>query len=106
MAREVSGSTGVIEIDLERYYALWGEKPVTADWFCLKIEPWRCMNCGTTLRHYNAPGGGGEHFIVVWPTRDDPNMHTVIGERGGKAAIVSYEDALGPSVSWYSLNPS
>lgn len=107
-ARRAAGMTPIREMDLEEYQRLWdGYTPSeTADWYCLRIEPWTCGNCGTEFSHYTHPGGGGEHWIVVWPANDDPNMYAVIGKHDGKAAIVPYEQALGPSISYYAIHPS
>lgn len=77
-----------------------------ADWFCLRVEPWRCDNCGGAFRYHMHPGENGEHLVIVWPARDDPNMYRAIGERDGKAAIVPFEDSIGPAVSFYELVPS
>lgn len=76
------------------------------DWYCLQIEPWTCMNCGTQFSHLTHAGMHGEHFIIVWPASNDPNMYAQIAERDGKAAIVPYEDALGPALSYYAIEPS
>lgn len=109
MAQEAGGSLGTIELDLERYHKLWGEDytpPETADWFCLRVKPWQCAGCGTEFSYFTHPGVHGEHWIVVWPARDDPNMYAVIGQHDGKAAIVPYGKALGPSISYYEVHPS
>jgi hypothetical protein len=108
---DTSAFTGRVmtEIDLDRYERMWedfGEgSPREADWFCLRIEPWCCEHCGQTLRHMTYGDGRRGHLVIVWPSRNDPNMYEVIGLLEQKAAIVPYEEAIGPSVSFYEIHP-
>lgn len=76
------------------------------DWYCLRVEPWRCGNCGGSFRYHMHGGYNGDHLVIVWPGRDDPNMYHAIGERDGRAAIVPFEDTYGPAISFYAIRPS
>lgn len=109
-ARQIAERVNVTEVDLEHYRAVWGaddDERANADWFCLRVKPWRCPGCGTQFRHAMHGDEQGEHLVVVWPSRDDPNMRTWMTEHfAGKAAIVPYEDALGAAVSYYAIERS
>jgi hypothetical protein len=102
MLREQINERGVatIERHVER------QRARQTDWFCLRCEPWRCDGCGITYRYCMHGGEHGEHFVIVWPQRDDPNMYEMIETLDGAAAIVPFEESMGEPLSYYAIVPS
>lgn len=71
-------------------------------WYCVATEPFPCPAEGCTFiaEHMTAA-----HLILVWEERDDPNLlrHAQHAQEAGRnPRVVSYEQAFGPSASYYA----
>lgn len=77
------------------------------DWYVLKGRPWQC-DCGASKPY--AAEKVLPHRLIVWPSRDDPNLKRIMREAalidGEPAEIHAYERSMGESVSYYDLTPS
>lgn len=77
------------------------------DWVTVKGKPWTC-DCGASKPY--AAEMRYPHRVIVWPSKNDPNLKRVLSEtasiEGEPAAVVAYERSMGEAVSYYSLTPS
>jgi hypothetical protein len=101
-----AGGTGVLDLDTDREPDD-GDTDDLTDWFTLRVRPVTCGLCGTVLE-YAEVTRKERHVIVVWPSRDDPNMlkaaRRFVEQRpGGFAEVVEFERGMGPCMSYYQL---
>ena len=71
-------------------------------WFCVATAPFPCpaAGCDFVAEHMTAA-----HLILVWEHRDDPNLlrHAQRAKEVGRnPRVVEYEQAFGPSASYYA----
>lgn len=71
-------------------------------WFCVRTDPFPCPAAGCT---FVAVFMTAAHLILVWETRDDPNLlhHAQRAKEVGRnPRIDAYEESFGPSASYYA----
>jgi hypothetical protein len=90
--------------ELEAEEELWTDDPGAdhAGWFCVATDPFPCpaQGCSFVAMFMTAI-----HLILVWQTRDDPNLlrHAQRAmEVGRNPHVVTYEPSFGPSASYYA----
>jgi hypothetical protein len=75
-------------------------------WFCVSTDPFPCPASGCT---FVAEFMTAAHLVLVWEQRDDPNLlwHAQRAKEVGRnPRIVEYQDAFGPSASYYAWEAS
>ena len=83
---------------------LWTEEGGTdhSGWFCVRTNPFPCPAPGC---EFIALFMTAAHLILVWEERDDPNLlrHAQRAKEVGRnPSVVDYQDAYGPSASYYA----
>jgi hypothetical protein len=73
-----------------------------AGWYCVRTDPFPCpaRGCAFVAEFMTAA-----HLVLVWEVRDDPNLlwHAQRAKEVGRnPRIVAYDDAYGPSASYYA----
>ncbi len=101
---EPQRGTALLEEELGVDEELWTDDSDTdhAGWYCVATEPFPCPAEGCTFvaEHMTAA-----HLILVWEERDDPNLlrHAQRAKEAGRnPKVVTYEQAFGPSASYYA----
>jgi hypothetical protein len=84
--------------------SLWNddENSDHSGWFCVRTDPFPCPANGCT---FVAVFMTAAHLILVWEQRDDPNLlhHAQRAKEVGRnPRIEAYEQAFGPSASYYA----
>lgn len=71
-------------------------------WFCVRTDPFPCPANGCS---FVAEFMTAAHLVLVWEERDDPNLlwHAQRAKEVGRnPRVVPYENAFGPSASYYA----
>jgi hypothetical protein len=71
-------------------------------WYCVRTDPFPCPATGCT---FVADFMTAAHLVLVWEERDDPNLlwHAQRAKEVGRnPRVVAYENAFGPSASYYA----
>jgi hypothetical protein len=92
------------ETDLLVDEELWTDDGQTdhAGWYCVSTDPFPCPADGCS---FVAEFMTAAHLILVWETRDDPNLlrHAQRAKEVGRnPRVVEYEPVFGPSASYYA----
>jgi hypothetical protein len=93
---------------LEEEEELWTDDSAQGHegWFCVRTDPFPCPAAGCT---FVADFMTAVHLILVWEEQDDPNLlwHAQRAKEVGRnPRIVGYEQAFGPSASYYAWEAS
>jgi hypothetical protein len=93
---------------LEEEEELWSDDSGEdhSGWFCVSTDPFPCPAVGCT---FVADFMTAAHLILVWEERDDPNLlwHAQRAKEVGRNPhVVEYEQAFGPSASYYAWEAS
>ena len=98
------GTSAVTAEELLEDEFLWREDSDDdhAGWWCVRTDPFPCPADGCS---FVAEFMTAAHLVLVWQERDDPNLlwHAQRAKEVGRnPRVVSYEQAYGPSASYYA----
>ena len=98
------GAVIVPDVAAETDEKLWREDEGgdRSGWFCVRTDPFPCPAPGCS---FVADFMTAAHLVLVWEERDDPNLlwHAQRAKEVGRnPRVVSYENAFGPSASYYA----
>jgi hypothetical protein len=98
------GHTVVLDEELIQDEELWpgDDGADRSGWFCVRTNPFPCPARGCS---FVAEFMTAAHLILVWETRDDPNLlhHAQRAKEVGRnPRIEAYDTSFGPSASYYA----
>jgi len=98
------GHTVVLDEELIQDEELWpgDDGADRSGWFCVRTNPFPCPAWGCS---FVAEFMTAAHLILVWETRDDPNLlhHAQRAKEVGRnPRIEAYDTSFGPSASYYA----